>query len=69
MKGLKKRKESLQEIHHLKTYSGSDKNTLKSRVMDMDKGWIGKKNEIKNMNRSSKNIKGVVPVSGITDVR
>lgn len=35
-----------------KKYTGSDKNTLKSRVMSMDKGWIGKKKEIKNMNRT-----------------
>lgn len=69
MKGLKKRKENLQGINHLKTYSRSDKNTLKSRVMDMDKGWIEKKKEIKHMNRSSKDKKGVIPVSGITDVQ
>jgi hypothetical protein len=33
------------------------KNILKSRIHSMDKGWIGKKREIKGMNRLSNGIK------------
>lgn len=40
-----------------KKYSGSDKNTLKSRIMSMDKGWIAKHKEIRNMNRTSRRLK------------
>ena len=43
MNGLKRRKSSLSFSIESKNYSGSDKNTLKSRIHSMDKGWIGKK--------------------------
>lgn len=51
MKGLKRMK--LIKNRKRKKYSGSDKNTLKSRIMSMDKGWIAKHREIRNMNRTS----------------
>ena len=60
MSGLKRRKSNLSLSTQLKDYSGSDKNTLKSRIHAMDKGWIGKKKEIKGMNRLKGNVlKGI----------
>jgi len=55
MKGLKRMK--LIENKNRKKYTGTDKNTLKSRVMSMDKGWIIKQKEIKNMNRTVSKLK------------
>ncbi len=70
MLGLKRRRDLLPGKSISESYSGNDKNTLKSRIMSMDKGWIGKKKEIKEMNRTTKekNRKNVVPMSGITRV-
>jgi len=60
MIGLKKRKSNLSLSAESKNYSGNDKNTLKSRIHAMDKGWIGKKKDIKSMNRIKGNVmKGV----------
>lgn len=60
MIGLKRRRSNLSLSATSKDYSGSDKNTLKSRIHAMDKGWIGKKKEIKSMNRTKGNVmKGV----------
>jgi hypothetical protein len=56
MDGLKRRKSNLSLSTESKNYSGSDKNTLKSRIHAMDKGWIEKKKEIKGMNRIKGNI-------------
>ncbi len=56
MNGLKRRKSNLSLSSEAKNYSGSDKNTLKSRIHSMDKGWIGKKKEIRGMNRIKGNV-------------
>ena len=56
MNGIKKRKSNLSLSTKSKNYSGSDKNTMKSRIHSMDKGWIGKKKEIKGMNRIKGNV-------------
>jgi len=56
MNGLKRRKANLTLSTESKNYSGSEKNTLKSRIHSMDKGWIGKKKEIRSMNRIKGNI-------------
>lgn len=56
MKGLKRRRSNLSLNAKSKDYSGSEKNTLKSRIHAMDKGWIGKKKEIKSMNRLKGNV-------------
>ncbi len=60
MNGLKKRKTNLYFEVNSKVYLGNDKNTLKSRIQAMDKGWIQKKNDIKKMNRTAGNIKAGV---------
>lgn len=56
MKGLQRRKLNFSTDLQLKGYSGSDKNTLKSRIHAMDKGWIGKKRDIRKMNRITENV-------------
>jgi hypothetical protein len=39
---------------------GNEKNTLKSRIQSMDKGWIQKKGDIKKLNRSAEKVKAGV---------
>ncbi|MCG6187892.1 hypothetical protein [Maribellus maritimus] len=60
MNGLKKRKTTLSFVINSKNYLGSDKNTLKSRIQAMDKGWIQKKNDIRKMKRTAENFKAGV---------
>jgi len=57
MIGIKKRKANLLFSTSSKEYKGSDKNTIKSRINSMDKGWITKKKEIRNLNRSAGKVK------------
>jgi hypothetical protein len=65
MRGITKRRLNLMSKNSLKDYSGNDKNTLKSRIMAMDKGWIAKKKEIKSMNRTAGKLKSsAFPVAG-----
>jgi len=65
MRGITKRKMNLMSQNSHFDYSGNDKNTLKSRIMAMDKGWIAKKKEIKKMNRTAGNLKSsVFPIAG-----
>lgn len=54
MKGIRKQKANLEFSTHAESYRGNPKNTLKSRVQSMDKGWIQKSREIRNLNRSEK---------------
>lgn len=55
-------KKKLETNFELNYYSNSTvntkpgKNTLKSRIHGMDKGWISKKREIKGMNRLNNKI-------------
>jgi hypothetical protein len=60
MNGLKKRKTNLSFIVNSKEYVGNEKNTLKSRIQSMDKGWIQKKGDIKKLNRSAEKVKAGV---------
>lgn len=65
MRGITKRRMNLIKKNRRKDYSGKDKNTLKSRIMAMDKGWIAKKKEIKSMNRTAGKLKSsVFPIAG-----
>lgn len=65
--GIQRRRSNLLSGEELANYSGSAKNTLKSRIMSMDKGWIKKNRTIKKMNRTSTKLSNsIVPMSGIT---
>lgn len=60
MNGLRKRKTNLSFDINSRMYVGNEKNTLKSRIQAMDKGWIKKKGDIKKTKRTAENVKAGV---------